>query len=481
MEQNMVLEPPAPRLIHTYDDTGRGGWYAGAIEWPGAPVIVFVPGLGQPARSFWEKSEVYGLNQMYALAVADGFRAAFVGFAAEKEKPMDMWKNGRILAWQLSDICAFYQTDAVTLVAHSKGGVDAQTAAIYYGAAPRIRRLYTLSSPHWGSELADLAYSSIGFPLGERMGVHSDGCYVMQTGYMQAYRKKTDVVGRAVPLFTFAGCGSGPAFSRVWAGAQILSRWGKNDGVVTVRSAHNPNGEHVATLDFDHIQMQSGQFIWPHVRRAVLGIAPLVKPVSVAVKDLPQDAEAIEVPDGLVLRGGGMADGVQETFAVDSAARSIDICLMTAGGDAAGRFTLTAPDGGVTALHEAHSESGAQMQRTVVQNPLPGNWQLKGSQSSGAYLVSVRFGAEMPSVHTAVKTAGKRAVRKVKNMLRIFQTFPDHCQMVYEGDAAEDGELPLASGDGIYSVEQVLRGELDDGSPYERNVVRQIAMRRKRV
>lgn len=475
MEQHMA-QPPAPRLIHTYDDAGRGGWYAGTVEWPGAPVVVFVPGLGQPARSFWEKSEVYGLNEMYARATAEGFRTAFVGFAAEKERPMDMWRNGRILAWQLADICMHYQTPAVTLVAHSKGGVDAQTAAVYYGAAGRIRGLYTLSSPHWGSELADLAYSSVGFSLGERMGVHSDGCYVMQTGYMRAYREKTDTAGRAVPLYTFAGCGSGPAFSRVWAGAQILSRWGKNDGVVTVRSAQNPFGQHLATLDFDHIQMQSGQFVWPHVCGAIAGAHIAVQPVSVKTA-LPEQDTAEEVPDGLVLRGGALAGGVRETFAVDSAASGLNVCMMAAGGgDITGRFTLTAPDGTIVPLRAAHAEGGAQMLCTRIRKPSPGNWQLDGPKSSGAYLASIRFDA-VPA-HRAV---GKRVVRKLNRLLRVFQTFPDHFQLVYEGDAGESGELPSVFDDGVYSVEQVLRGELDDGSPYERDVVRQVSMRRKRA
>lgn len=476
MEQQ-IARPPVPRLIHTYDDAGRGGWYAGAVEWPGAPVVVFVPGLGQPARSFWEKSEVYGLNEMYARATADGFRTAFVGFAAEKERPMDMWHNGRILAWQLADICAYYQTSAVTLVAHSKGGVDAQTAAVYYGAAERMRGVYTLSSPHWGSELADLAYSSVGFSLGERMGVHSDGCYVMQTGYMRAYREKTDTAGRAVPLYTFAGCGSGPALSRVWAGAQILSRWGQNDGVVTVRSAQNPFGQHLATLDFDHIQMQSGQFIWSHVYSAMAGMQPAIRSVLVRPVSAPGQDTVEEVPDGLVLRGGGLAGGVRETFAVDSAASGLSVCLMAAGsGDLSGRFTLTAPDGTVVPLHAAHAEGGAQMLCTRIRKPSPGDWQLGAPKSSGAYLASIRFDA-LPSRHAA----GKRVVRKLDRILRVFQTFPDHFQLIYEGNAGEDGNLPPVFDDGIYSVEQVLRGELDDGSPYERNVVRQVSMRRKRA
>lgn len=482
MEQHAIPLPPAPRLVHTYDDNGRGGWYAGAIEWPGAPVLVFVPGLGQPARSFWEKSEVYGLNEMYARAIASGFRTAFVGFAAPKEKPMDMWQNGRILAWQLADICAFYQTDDVILVAHSKGGVDAQTAAVYYGAAGRIQKLYTLSSPHWGSELADLAYSSIGFSLGERMGVHSDGCYVMQTGYMRAYRQKTDTVGRTIPLYTFAGCGSGPMFSRVWAGAQILSHWGKSDGVVTVKSAQNPTGQHVATLDFDHIQMQSGQFIWPHILHAIQFPQALAQPVSVEMRgEMRAEMAEQAVSDGLLLRGGDMQNGVQELFAVDSGVQQLEACVMAACSTAlASQFVLTAPDGTIEPLQKPYAENGAYVLRSTVKKVIPGFWKLSGPKGSGAYVLSVRLQTEGVAVRPGTKSQGRRVIQHVKSAFRIFQTFPDHCQMVYEGRADRDRELPLALGDGIYSVEHILQGELDDGSPYERNVVRQVSFRRKR-
>lgn len=472
MERQKIEKPPAPRLIHTYDDSGRGGWYAGAIEWPGAPVIVFVPGLAQPAKSFWQNSETYGLNNMYAMAVSDGFRTAFVGFAAEHEKAMDMWHNGRILAWQIEDICAFFQVDSVIVVAHSKGGVDAQTAAVYYGAAPRIQRLYTLSSPHWGSELADLAYSSIGFPIGERMGVHSDGCYVMQTAYMRTYRQKTDLVGSIIPMYTFGGCGNGPAFSRVWAGAQILSHWGRNDGVVTVRSAHNPNGTHLGTLDFDHIQMQSGQFIWPHVRGAILGEQMLAEPVSAIAKPISV------VPDGLLLRGGGMENGVQDTFGVDSGIGMLDICVMTVSGEIPGAFMLLAPGGATVPLQKKHAENGAQMLRAVVDAPSPGYWKLTGPRSTGAYLASIRFQSSQSKV--IPQTLQNRPIRNKKHILRLCKIFPDQCRMIYEGKMAQTKKLPIALDDGLYSVENVLQGELDDGSPYERDTVRQIAFHKKR-
>lgn len=482
MEPHTIPAPPTPRLVHTYDDNGRGGWYAGTIEWPGAPVLVFVPGLAQPACSFWEKSEVYGLNEMYARAITSGFRTAFVGFSAAKEKPMDMWRNGRILAWQLADICAFYQTDNVILVAHSKGGIDAQTAAVYYGAADRIQKLYTLSSPHWGSELADLAYSSIGFSLGERMGVHSDGCYVMQTGYMRAYRQKTDAVGRAIPIYTFAGCGSGPMFSRVWAGAQILSCWGKSDGVVTVKSAQNPTGQHLATLDFDHIQMQSGQYIWPHILDALHFPQGLAQPVSAEMhEEIGAETAEREVSDGLLLRGGDLQNGVKETFAVDSGVQQLEACVMAVCSAAlADQFALTAPDGTMVTLQKTHAESGAYVLRATVKKAAPGFWKLSSPMGNGAYVLSVRFQTGGAVVRSGTKSAGRRVVQNVKSALRIFQTFPDHCQMVYEGKAGTDGEQPLTLDDGIYSVEHVLQGELDDGSPYERNVVRQVSFRRKR-
>jgi hypothetical protein len=94
-----------------------------------------------------------------------------------------MWRNGSVLRKQLESICKHFNVPKVNLICHSKGGIDAQAAIVHYGANQYVARVFTLSTPHWGSPLADLAYASWASWLTELIGMKSDGTYSLQTGY----------------------------------------------------------------------------------------------------------------------------------------------------------------------------------------------------------------------------------------------------------------------------------------------------------
>ena len=473
--------PPDPRLAGAYDAAGHGRWYVGTKpEERGAsrPVIVFVPGLGSPAQSYWEQGE-YGPNELYAMACADGFRTAFVEFMAPGQRAMDMWQNGRILAWQLGEICRYYGVRRVSVVAHSKGGVDSQTAMVYFGAGPLVEKLITLSTPHWGSQLADLAYSTFGWPLAERFHVHSDGCYVMQTGYMREYRRLTDRHSQnTAPLFTFGGRGSGALFSKIWAGSQYMSQYGENDGVVTVASAHNPRGEHLATLGLNHAQMQQGQHVWNYLRASVLG-QPLP---AVPVSAIPEPAGA-GGPAGLIYRGGRLDAGIDEHFSVDSRTTQADIAVLTAAdvsAGLAGSLYLKGPAGEIRRGFRREGDvGGSPVLRLTLRSPAPGDWDLCSAPASGEFFAMFRLAggfrispdeggeAEHPSVAGGIQT-----------VLRVIRVWPDRYELVGEHHVAPGGEMPgLRLGEGLYTIESSIRGALPDGSPFERDCVRPLVVR----
>lgn len=96
---------------------------------------------------------------MYELAYANGYRTAFVQLydaaGNGSARPED---NGKLLAQMLAQISAYFG-QKVNIVAHSKGGPDTQAALVEYGAYPYVNKVVTLSSPHYGSDLANLAYS----------------------------------------------------------------------------------------------------------------------------------------------------------------------------------------------------------------------------------------------------------------------------------------------------------------------------------
>lgn len=166
-----------------------GDWWAGAVPPdadPAEPVLVFVPGLHQAAGSWWGKTRYYGTNDMYATAYASGLRTAFVEL--DRNTGHNMWDNGKTLADQIQAITAYYGVGQVVLVTHSKGGVDANAAAAFSGAAPQIAAVISLSAPEWGSPLADLAMSKWAGWLADLLGERDAGVKSLQTGYMLLLR-----------------------------------------------------------------------------------------------------------------------------------------------------------------------------------------------------------------------------------------------------------------------------------------------------
>ena len=187
--------PPDPQPL---PPTGIG-WldniYYGAVppQSDQAPVLVFVHGLGRTAKDWWTASGEYGVNDMYAAAYQAGYRTAFVTLDfPENEPPHNMWDNGETLSRQLKAITGYYGVDQVDIVGHSKGGIDAQAAIVYYGAWQQVRSVFTLGTPHQGAELADLLYSDWADWLAELLGGRNDATLSMTTDYMQSFRALTD-------------------------------------------------------------------------------------------------------------------------------------------------------------------------------------------------------------------------------------------------------------------------------------------------
>lgn len=107
-----------------------GNWYVGTTPSYVASSkhpILFVHGLNSSSSTWWEE------NDMYNTAYQAGFETAFIDLY-----PTDnMWDNGSLLAQKVKDIYSYFG-EKVVVVAHSKGGVDTQSALVHYGAAPYV-------------------------------------------------------------------------------------------------------------------------------------------------------------------------------------------------------------------------------------------------------------------------------------------------------------------------------------------------------
>lgn len=266
--------PPDPQQLPPTGVPWRDQIYYGATP-PGSeslPVMIFVHGFGGAATDWWRNTKFHGTNDMYASAYNAGYRTAFVTLNPDGERvPIrSMWINGFILSRQIAAVANHYGVSQVDIVAHSKGGVDAQTAVAYFGAAPLVRNIFTLSSPNWGSELADLSETTIGQFLLRLLGLDDVGIQYVTTSYMQAYRALTDARAQddGVNYYWAGGTDWGPQSSPLWfSGRYLNNNFGPNDGLVTVASAEMPgdNSTQLFVEPFNHDNIHMGSTSFPYI------------------------------------------------------------------------------------------------------------------------------------------------------------------------------------------------------------------------
>lgn len=234
-----------------------GEWYIGDTP-PNlvshAPILLFVPGLNNTAQVFWED------NNMYQTAHDAGYQTTFIQLHDAGGASASMWDNGALLAEKIREISNHFGGKPITVIAYSKGGVDTQTALTYYGAWQYVDNVITLSSPHHGSQLADLAYSSGAGWLADLLGAQGDGTYSMQMGEMANFRSQVESQPRAYynDYYTLGGTGWGSVFSSTWFGGMYLNQFGSNDGVVTTASSKLPRGTQIAISDWNHTSIRTG-------------------------------------------------------------------------------------------------------------------------------------------------------------------------------------------------------------------------------
>jgi len=272
--QETNLVPPTQMTSVAGDILGSGQSDAGNIYYgatpsnlrAGSPVIVFIHGYSSRASTWWDG------NDMYNKAFADGYRTAFVSVNPDK----DMWVNGQLFNNMLGTITNRFGVNRVVVVAHSKGGLDTDAALVHYGAKNKVARVITLSSPHHGTPLADLAQSGWVSWLSGVFGQVNDATNCLQTGYASYFRSQTDNNSNNTTNFRTVGAwGYGGI---LWIPGQYLNwngggRWnGGNDGVVTYQSSKRPNsttllgGYGTSATNLDHSEVHKGNYMWNTVK-----------------------------------------------------------------------------------------------------------------------------------------------------------------------------------------------------------------------
>ena len=483
-----LQNPPDPQP----DPSWIKSIYYGAVppENPDGPVLVFVHGYRGTADNWWTITPQDELNDMYIMAYQAGYRTAFVSLGGpDGSQTGSMWANGEVLRWQLGIIALHYGVDSLDVVAHSKGGVDAQAYVVHFGGWRLVRHVFTLGSPHHGTELADLLYSVWGGWLARLLGLQDEATYTLQTGYMQVFRSLTDPIAATqdVIYYRAAGTDTGPKYSGLWLSGMYLSLFGPNDGAVTVASTELPGAQTLFIRAYHHLNIFLGHTALPWIDGALNGEQPYPYQIHLPLvtgSATPEPPSRSQV----ILRGGALTGAVTQTVPIESGAFKVIFDLMVPSDTVTA--TLTAPDALPRPLevvpptgdwlfgqlwHLAYAED----------NPLPGEWVFTiNSPEESAYLLvamiesplevalrgwpegTMRPGDSLSLNVEASHPVGQPLVRRVEG--RVSRALPMGSKEQGSRGAGEQGSTDEVGQDAILPYEeQGSRGAGEQGSTEE--------------
>ncbi|WP_158633959.1 lipase family alpha/beta hydrolase [Radiobacillus deserti] len=360
-----------------------GNWYVGTSPSSvdnGKHPILFVHGLNSSSSTWWEE------NNMYDTAYEAGYETSFIDLYPSK----NMWDNGSLLAQKIKSISNHFG-ERVVLVAHSKGGVDAQSAIVHYGAAPYVAKVITLSSPHHGSELADLAYSSWAGWLAGIIGSKSDATYSLQTGYMEYFRSQTDHKSNVhqVPIYTFGGTDIGSFGSSLYWGGLYLNSYGENDGAVTVESSRLPYATEIKVDAWDHSSIKEGTSTFSlfdnYLNEGVYSLASSLKMNPIGTVNTEDNGIST------IIRGGEVEKEKTESFRIEKGVKEITVDWISNQKEA--KLTLINPkqqtSTPITTMKDNTAFfNGAYHHSVTITKPSSGTWKVH-ARNKQKYLLHV--------------------------------------------------------------------------------------------
>ncbi|MBG9914007.1 esterase/lipase family protein [Bacillus sonorensis] len=460
----LILYPLTSKAGFKGGDGDPGYWFPGdPVEAPdpGKPPLVFVHGLNGSSSIWFDK------NDMSEQAFKNGYDTAFIDLHPDK----DMRDNGALLASKLRDMYEHFGRKMI-LVSYSKGGIDTQSALIFHDAYRYVEHVITLGTPHHGSQLADLAYSSWAGWLSGILGMKNDAVYSLQTGYMASFREQADShPNRAkTRYYTLAGNKIGGFGSVLFFGGVYLNMFGQNDGAVTEKNARLPYATNMDAGKWDHFSIIKGNITFP-VFLPLLGIEQQANPAASLSK------EHTSYP---YIRGGENKGQQEEEFAVEKGVKEVTVHWLSS--HSSGNIKLTDPHGkAVTdfALSKtADVFEGGFVHSATVKNPASGKWTISSSvKQKEAYLFVATFDSPLDQQIQRTVNTQASGLANVKTAVRSIR---------YEnGKQVEKKELKSVSANGLrhslsfkkagmYSVTVDLSGKTADNAPFNRTIIRSV-------
>ncbi|MFJ5673125.1 esterase/lipase family protein [Bacillus safensis] len=452
------------------DETGTPGkWFRG--EEPiqkdlSKPPLVFVHGINSSSSTWFDR------NDMAKQAVLNGYESAFIDLHPDQ----DMKKNGKLLAEKLKEIYNFFGRKLI-VIGHSKGGIDTQAALVYYNAHPFVDKVITLGSPHYGTPLADLAYSKGGSWLAKILGQKSEALYSLQTGLMAAFRSETDQLETFPHKYiTYSGSEWGTFGSILYLGGMYLKSFGTNDGAVTVSSTRLPYANNTLTGKWDHYSIKNGTNIFPVLQNQLLGKIANAKKED----EMKQEPASSELNTDVYVKGGESEKDKTEVFYVEEGTKGLSIQWLNERKDP--QPEIIAPNGDVLTKLKTSEASfpyeGAYSHHVQINSPVPGKWAVRSnSRKKAPYLLLVSFDSPL---NQEIKMAAEKSGDASTHSSRLIKRLSKTVETIYFKDAQKDYQFKTSSSsdlqlkkEGAYSVTVNYTGLTASGtSQFNRTVIR---------
>ncbi|NEW06653.1 alpha/beta hydrolase [Paenibacillus sp. SYP-B3998] len=501
-----VLTVPVQAGVITNPNTGGvpGSWTKGtnpAVIDPNKPAILFVHGLNSNSGTWYDN------NDMYQNAYNNGYQTAFINLYDITGTSQSMWDNGKLLAEKIKEISESFGKKLV-IVAHSKGGVDTQTALVHDNAYPYVSNVITLSSPHYGSQLADLAYSSWASWLANLIGSQNPGTYSLQTSYMSYFRSITDTnanIGKN-KFYTFAGNNWSTGSTAHFLGGLYLQTYGPNDGVVTVKNSYVPNGTMVKVGEWNHTTVKTGSYTFALLKPyLVLGQAAKADQNPEEFSAAQEKANKEEQTSQFFIRGGQLNGKATESFTVENNVSAIKLDWL--GNKPLDKLEILAPDGSeqqvkLTSAQDDGVFKGAWHHTATISKPKVGEWKASAvSSQPGGYLFTVAYET---SSKTKVNLQQEQNNKKLKLQVEGLKT--DKTKITYTIDFNQEDKtksagknkpkriktqeslvstdeliLPTSEGSGVYNVTAEIEGETAEGFKYRRTLLKSVYVDEKGI
>ncbi len=227
-------------------------------------------------------------NTFYKDAYNAGFQVVFVATT----RGGGMWINGKLLAESIDIITNKYQINNLSLIAHSNGGKAAEVAMFTHNKKDKVKNVFALGTPFWGTYLADISQQWWLNWLWSKTGLN-EGSATSTTYYCRdVVRPYFDNLSTNQPskFFIFGASGFNRGHTILsplmfTSGSVLYAAQGTNDGVTPYSSSLRPNANFLfgkGKLKLDHIDVALGQYIWPH-------LAPLLNTTTVSKATIKSD------------------------------------------------------------------------------------------------------------------------------------------------------------------------------------------------